>query len=143
VLISPYLEIYRVIIENYPTNLITEDRWGALPLMYAFWGAAPAEIIQFLIESYQSLYPGYEFTWTIMVRTMGRCDTPKECIDVKKTYFPEQIINWEYLLDDFHCLHVSLFYQLSQKGCNFYSYAACQSVWKILPLKFGVTTSQT
>jgi hypothetical protein len=43
------LEVYRVIIDNYPTNLITEDRWGALPLLYAFWGAAPAEIIQFLL----------------------------------------------------------------------------------------------
>jgi hypothetical protein len=32
------MEVYRVIVENYPTNLITEDRWGALPLLYAFWG---------------------------------------------------------------------------------------------------------
>jgi hypothetical protein len=39
------LELYCVIVDNYPTNLITEDRWGALPLLYAFWGAAPAEII--------------------------------------------------------------------------------------------------
>jgi hypothetical protein len=51
------LEMYRVIVENYPTNLITEDRWGALPLLYAFWGAAPNEIICFLLNSYQSLYP--------------------------------------------------------------------------------------
>ena len=40
------LELYHVIVENYPTNLITEDGWGALPLLYAFWGAAPTEIIQ-------------------------------------------------------------------------------------------------
>jgi hypothetical protein len=74
-------ELYRVIIENYPANLITEDRWGATPLLYAFWGAAPAEIIQFLLESYQSLYPGHVFNWTMMVETMGRCDTPKERIE--------------------------------------------------------------
>jgi hypothetical protein len=55
------LELYRVIIEKYPLTLITEDRWGALPLLYAFWGAAPAEIIQFLLESYQSLYPSHAF----------------------------------------------------------------------------------
>jgi hypothetical protein len=47
------LELYRLIVENYPTNLITEDRWGALPLLYAFWGAAPAAIIQFLLNSYK------------------------------------------------------------------------------------------
>jgi hypothetical protein len=99
------LELYRLIVENYPANLITEDRWGALPLLYAFWGAAPAEIIQFLLESYHSLYPGYEFNWTNMVETMGRCDTPKESIEnllcVKQIHFPEQPINWEYLLDKF------------------------------------------
>jgi hypothetical protein len=35
------LELYCLIIAKYPTNLITEDRWGALPLLYAFWGDAP------------------------------------------------------------------------------------------------------
>ncbi|MFN9898792.1 MAG: hypothetical protein ACK55Z_08380, partial [bacterium] len=63
------LELYRVIVEKYPANLITEDRWGALPLLYAFWGAAPAEIIQFLLDSYQSLYPSHVFNWTMMVKT--------------------------------------------------------------------------
>jgi hypothetical protein len=99
------IELYRVIIENYPTNLITEDRWGALPLLYAFWGAAPAEIIQFLLESYQSLYPDHAFNWTMMVETIGRCDTPNERIEnllcVKQMHFPEQTIDWVYLLDNF------------------------------------------
>jgi hypothetical protein len=66
--------MYQVIVENHPANLITKDRWGALPLLYVFWGAAPAEIIEFLLESYQSLYPTYEFNWTMMVETMGRTD---------------------------------------------------------------------
>jgi hypothetical protein len=99
------LEVYRLIIEKYPTNLITVDGWGATPLLYAFWGGAPVEIIQFLLESYQSLYPGHVFNWTMMVETMGRCDTPKERIEyllhVKQTLFPEQPINWENLLDKF------------------------------------------
>ena len=99
------LEVYRVIVENYPANLITEDRWGALPLLYAFWGAAPMVIIQFLLESYHSLYPGHIFNWTMMVETMGRCDTPKDRIEnmlrVKKMHFPDQPIDWEYLLDKF------------------------------------------
>jgi hypothetical protein len=99
------LEVYRVIVENYPTNLITKDRWGALPLLYAFWGAAPMEIIQFLLESYQSLYPNHAFNWTMMVETMGRTDTPKENIEnllrVKQMHFPEQPIDWDYLLDEF------------------------------------------
>jgi hypothetical protein len=99
------LELYRVIIENYPTNLVTEDRWGTLPILYAFWGAAPAEIIQFLLKSYQSFFPDYVFNWTNMVWTMGRCDTPKERIEnllsVKQMYYPEQPIDWDHLLDEF------------------------------------------
>jgi hypothetical protein len=99
------LEVYHVIVENYPANLITEDRWGALPLLYAFWGAAPTEIIQFLLKSYQALYPNYEFNWTMMVETMERTDTPKERIEnlllVRQMHFPEQPIDWEYLLDKF------------------------------------------
>ena len=100
------LEVYRVIVENYPSNLITEDRWGALPLLYAFWGAAPSEIIQFLLESYHSRFPNHVFNWTMMVKTMGRCDTPKESIEnllcVKEMHFPSsQPIDWENLLDRF------------------------------------------
>jgi hypothetical protein len=99
------LEVYCMMIENYPTNLITEDRWGALPLLYAFWGAAPTEIIQFLLESYLSLYPSHVFNWTMMVETMGRCDTPKERIEnllhVKQMHFPNQPIEWDHLLDSF------------------------------------------
>ena len=93
-----------MIVEKYPANLITEDRWGALPLLYAFWGAAPAEIIDLLLESYQTLHPGHVFNWTIMVTTMGRCDTPKERIEnllrVRQIHFPEQPIDWEYLLNE-------------------------------------------
>jgi hypothetical protein len=99
------IEVYRVIVEKYPTNLITKDRWGALPLLYAFWGAAPTEIAQFLIESYQLYYPDQVFNWTDMVWTMGRTDTPKESIEnllrVKQLHFPEQPLDWEYLLNKF------------------------------------------
>jgi hypothetical protein len=99
------LELYRLIVEKYPANLITEDRWGALPLLYAFWGAAPAEIIQFLLESYQLYYPDHIFNWTMMVETMGRTDTPKERIEnllcVKEMHYPKQSIDWVYLLNKF------------------------------------------
>jgi hypothetical protein len=114
------LELYCVIVEKYPTNLITKDSWGALPLLYAFWGAIPADIIGFLLESYQSLYPGHVFNWTMMLKTMGRTDTQKERIEnllhVRQMLFPEQPIDWEYLLNEFvepseFCLHQSELFQ--------------------------------
>jgi hypothetical protein len=98
------LEMYRIVVENYPTNLITEDRWGALPLLYAFWGAAPVDIIEFLLDSYQLYYPDHVINWTMMVETMGRCHTPNENFEsllcAKQMHFPEQPLDWEYLLTE-------------------------------------------
>jgi hypothetical protein len=89
-----------------------------------FGGDAPDEIIQFLLDSYQLYYPDQVFNWTMMVETIGRCDTLKESIrnllQVKQMHFPDQSID-----------------------CNFLSCAACQTVCKLLPFKFGVIISQT
>jgi hypothetical protein len=98
------LEVYRLIVEKYPANLITEDRWGALPLLYAFWGDAPVEIINFLIDSYQSLYPDHEFDWTDMVITLGRANAPVDVIqnllDVQHTLYPGYNIGWDQILEE-------------------------------------------
>jgi hypothetical protein len=141
------LELYHVIVDNYPANLITKDGWGGLPLLYAIWGDAPAEVIQFLLDSCQSLYPGYEFNWTMMVQTMGRTSTPKKRIEnllhVNQMHFPEQQIDWEYLLDEF--VKPCQFHQnetLFQEQMHFFSCAACHPVWKHLLSKPGVIASK-
>jgi len=135
------LELYHVIVEKYPTNLITEDRWGALPLLYAIWGAAPNAIIEFLLESYQSLYPRYEFNWTMMVETMGRTHTPKEQIEnllcMKQMHFPEQPIDWEYLLNKI--AHPSKFYLsavLFEEQMRFLVMSGMSMRVEALPFKF-------
>jgi hypothetical protein len=96
------LEVYHLIVEKYPANLITVDRWGALPLLYAIWGDAPIEIIQFLIYSYQSLYPDHEFDWTDMVITLGRANAPvaviQNLIDVQHTLSPGYNIDWDQII---------------------------------------------
>jgi hypothetical protein len=96
------LELYHVIVEKYPANLITEDRWGAVPLLYAIWGDAPSEIINFLIDSYQSLYPDHEFDWTDMVITLGRANAPVDVIQnllvVQHTLYPGYNIGWDQIL---------------------------------------------
>ena len=92
------IEFYRVLIEKYPDTLITEDRWGALPLLYAVWGDAPDDIIQFLVKSYQSIHPKYENEWIHMVGTLASGDAPKEVIQnlfhIQREYFPDQNIDW-------------------------------------------------
>ena len=66
------IELYKVLVNKYPDNLVTEDKWEALPLLYAVWSCAPDEIVRYLVESYQSLYPNYEFDWTEMIATLSK-----------------------------------------------------------------------
>ena len=51
------IELYQVMIEKYPENLIVEDNWGGIPLFYALWGGAPEDIIQVLVDSHKSKFP--------------------------------------------------------------------------------------
>ena len=96
------IELYRVLIEKYPESLVIEDKWGALPLLYAVWGHATNEIVQYLVESYQSLYPGHEFNWTEMLLTIGRVGTPlyvfQKLLDLQQSSFPEQTILWDEVI---------------------------------------------
>jgi hypothetical protein len=106
------LEVYRIMINNYPENLIVADAWGALPLLYAVWGDAPfgdapfgdapSEIVQFLVNSYQSLYPDHEFDWSEMVITLGRAEASvaviTNLIHVKQSLSPSYNIDWDRIL---------------------------------------------
>ena len=97
-----HLEIYQLIIMRYPVNLIIEDEWGAIPLLYAIWGNAPREIIYYLIERHQSLYPQYRFNWDEMVATLGRANAPlatiQNLLNVQQHCFPGQVLDWDQII---------------------------------------------
>jgi len=92
------IELYKVLVTKYPENLITKDRWDALPLLYAVWGNSPDEIVHYLAESYKSLYPNYKLDWPEMMWTMVASNAPKEMIQnlfhVQQESFPDQDIDW-------------------------------------------------
>ena len=96
------LELYQLIIEKYPANLIVEDAWGAVPLLYAVWGDAPSEVVHFLVHSYQSFYPDHEFDWNDMVITLGRANASltviQNLLDVQRTLSPGYNIDWDRIL---------------------------------------------
>ena len=93
------LELYKVLIEQFPENLVIKDGWRALPLIYAVWGRAPDEIIQFLVDSYKSIHPNYKLNWTSMIRTLLRASTPLEVIQklltILEESFPGQSVDWD------------------------------------------------
>jgi hypothetical protein len=105
------LEMYQLMVDNYPANLIVEDVWGAVPLLYAVRGNAPSEIVHFLVNSYQSLYPDHEFNWSDMVIKLGRAGAPKAVVgnllDEQQTLSPEYNIDWDHVFRELRNVYVS------------------------------------
>ena len=97
------IELYKALVDKFPANLLTEDRWGAIPLLYAVWGDAPDEIVLFLVESYKSLYPDHVFNWTKMLVTISRTNTQKvihKLLDVQEESFSTQLVDWDRVFDE-------------------------------------------
>ena len=72
---------------------------GITTIVYAVWGSAPNEVVQLLVESYQTIYPEYEFDWTKMVGTLGRANAQESIIqmllDLMQDSFPDKTIDWD------------------------------------------------
>jgi hypothetical protein len=79
----------------------------------------------------------------MMVETIGMCDTPKESIEnllrVKQMRFPEQSLDWEYLLDEFvQTLGVSISGAPFQERMQFLLMCGMSSHVEPFPSEFGV-----
>jgi len=110
------IELYKALVEKYPENLITKDIWGALPLLYvvlrnAPTREAPSEIVQFLVESYKTLYPNHQFDWNEMVlnlarfealalRPLAQHDVIRYVWSIQKGTFPDQHFDWNEILEE-------------------------------------------
>ena len=97
-----HLSLYIILVTKYPESLITKDKWGDVPLLYALWGNVPDEIINFLVEGYKSIYPNHVFNWNEMIETLGTANAPsiviQNLVDLQKQSFPEQSIAWDQVL---------------------------------------------
>ena len=97
------IELYKVLVAKYPEALVTEDRWGAVPLLYAIWGRAPDEIVQYLVDSYKSIHPNYALNWTSMVTALGIAGVPVEAIqnllDLQEESFSGELIDWDAVIE--------------------------------------------
>ena len=97
------LELYHFLVEKHPQSLITEDKWGTVPLLYAIWSCAPKDVIQFLVDSYKLHHPDYVFDWTAMVDLLLRANAPMDRIhniaNINESHYPDYPIDWDSLLE--------------------------------------------
>jgi hypothetical protein len=96
------IELLRALVEAHPESLVSEDAWGALPILYLVWGDASSEIIQFVCHSIKSHYLHHILPWASMVTTLSE-HVPvrymQNLLDTQKTFFPDQNIEWDDLID--------------------------------------------
>ncbi len=92
-----HLQMYQLLVENYPESLTVEDKWGDIPLTYALTCNAPMEIIEFLVESHRSEYPDYDWNWEDISDSVIYMRAPLHRFDLlletHKRYFPHQKID--------------------------------------------------
>eukprot|EP00579_Thalassiosira_antarctica_P000092 CAMPEP_0201867158 /NCGR_PEP_ID=MMETSP0902-20130614/1500_1 /ASSEMBLY_ACC=CAM_ASM_000551 /TAXON_ID=420261 /ORGANISM="Thalassiosira antarctica, Strain CCMP982" /LENGTH=495 /DNA_ID=CAMNT_0048392277 /DNA_START=11 /DNA_END=1498 /DNA_ORIENTATION=+ len=92
------MDLYRLLIEKYPNNLINEDKWGDLPILYAVWGNAPRQVVHLLVEVHKTYFPDYALDWGSMVVTLGEANEPdgiQDLFDMQQNHFSNQNMNWE------------------------------------------------
>ena len=93
------LDLYQFIIARYPNSLITEDKWGCLPVLYAILSDAPQEIIQLLINSQKSTFPDHILDWDKMLETLCRVgaslDNVQRLFHTQQASFSDQSIDWQ------------------------------------------------
>lgn len=88
------MEMFRLLVGKCPESLITEDKWGDIPLLYAIWCNSPKEVLNFLVDSYKCYHPDYEFDWTGMIETLCKSCVPlirvQRLINVHQNSFANQ-----------------------------------------------------
>jgi len=97
------IDLYKILIERHPESLITQDKWGALPLLYAVWSKASNSIVELLVQSYKSIFPNYVFNWTKMMETLATIsatETETKCLhNIQKESFSNQRIDLDTLVE--------------------------------------------
>ena len=88
------VDMYRLLIDEYPEALIKKDKWDGIPLLYAFWCSAPTEVLDLLVDSYKTLHPEFKFDWKGMLLVLigrdVRLPNIKKLVSTQHKSFPEQ-----------------------------------------------------
>jgi len=75
-----HIELYQLLIETCPQNLVKEDAWGDIPLVYALWGNTPNEIVNVLVDSKKRHFPNQIIDGKTIIATLCNGNAPIENI---------------------------------------------------------------
>jgi hypothetical protein len=61
---------YKLVVRYYSKDLVTEDKWGDLPIYYACTVNAPTEIVRFLLYIHKKEFPDIDLKWERMIERL-------------------------------------------------------------------------
>lgn len=103
------IRLYKLIIEKQPESLITEDKFGALPIHYVCRCNAPRSIFHFFIETHKSLFPDDDINWKGIIKTLsainGQLDFIREIAKTQTDFFPNQTIDRQSIVRECTQIH--------------------------------------
>jgi hypothetical protein len=91
------LRLYQWVVATHPKSIITEDKWGYLPIFYAVWVNAREEILHYLVACLET--HAISLKWNSMVETMcgagASVERVQTLLNIHRTSFPEDSIDWQ------------------------------------------------
>ena len=88
---------------QFPSYLVTKDKWGKEPLYYALVGEAPLDILQFLFGAHRDVWGGLPFDFAEEVKQLlsskeTTVDFMHRLFEAQRSAFPDMVLNLESLV---------------------------------------------
>ena len=99
------MRVIKFIVEKCPLTLLTKDRWGEVPLVYALLGNSSLEVINFILEMHSKRWQSLPFDFgDILTRMLPRrrrfgTQFVRDIIRLQGIHFADHFVDWPQIFD--------------------------------------------
>jgi len=99
------VRVIKFIVEKCPLTLLTKDRWGEVPLVYALLGNSSLEVINFILEMHSKRWQSLPFDFgDILTRMLPRrrrfgTQFVRDIIRLQGIHFADHFVDWPQIFD--------------------------------------------
>jgi hypothetical protein len=99
------VRVIKFIVEKCPHTLLTKDRWGEVPLVYALLGNSSLEVINFILEMHSKRWQSLPFDFgELLIRMLNRrrrfgTQFMRDIIRLQGIHFADHFVDWPQIFD--------------------------------------------
>ncbi|CAJ1938860.1 unnamed protein product [Cylindrotheca closterium] len=97
------IQMYQNVIECSPSDLVTLDRWGEIPLNYACHNDIPVDILQCMLEGHLSMFHTEHIIWGRLIDILCSIGASREkfqlVLESQQRYSPNERLDWAKILE--------------------------------------------